>query len=90
VPIDNGTRSVDIVDDLNGPISRVLVVEGRQNRDLDEEDTVNMFMRTFNGVRAHVDFSWTINKALDDCIRDFRTKGNIRAGWRESRNWPAG
>jgi predicted dehydrogenase len=90
VLIDNGTRSVDIVGYLIGPISRVFVVEGRHNRDLDGEDTVNMFMRTFNGVGANVDFSWTINKALDDSMRVFRTNGKIRAAWRESRNWLAG
>jgi len=49
-----------------------------------------MFMRTFNGVRSNVDFSRTINKALDAYIRVFRAKGKIRAGWRESRNRPAG
>jgi len=49
-----------------------------------------MFMRTFNGVSANVDFSWTINKALDDSIPVFRANGKIRAGWREPRNRPAG
>ncbi len=88
--IDNGTHSVDIVGYLIGPISRVFLVEGRQNRDLDGEDAVNMSIRTFNGVGANVDFSWTINKALDDDIRVFRTNGRIQAGWREARYRPAG
>jgi len=47
-------------------------------------------MRTFNGVCANVDFSWTINKALDDYIRVFRTNGKVQAGLRESRYQPPG
>jgi len=49
-----------------------------------------MLIRTFNGVGADVDFSWTINKALDDDIRVFRTNGKIQAGWREAHYRPAG
>jgi hypothetical protein len=90
VPIDNGTRSVDIVVYLIVPISRAFVVEGRQNRELDGEDTVNMFMHTFDGVGANVAFPWTINNALDDDIRAFRTNGKIQAGRRQARYRPVG
>jgi len=90
VLIDNGTHSVNIVRYPIGPISQVFVVEGRRYRDLNGEDTVNMSMRTFNGVCANVDFSWTINKALDDYIRVFRTNGKVQAGLRESRYQPPG
>jgi predicted dehydrogenase len=85
VLIDNGTHSVDIVRYLLGPISQVLVVEGKRNQDLQVEDTVNMFMRTVDGVSANVDLSWSINKELDDYIRVFGTNGTIQVGWRESR-----
>ncbi len=84
VLIDNGTHSVDIVRYLLGPISQVFVVEGKRNPDLQVEDTVNMFMRTADGICANVDLSWTINKELDDYIRVFGTNGVIRVGWRES------
>jgi predicted dehydrogenase len=85
VLIDSGTHSVDIVRYLLGPISQVFVVEGRKNQDLRVEDTVNMFMRTADGVSANVDLSWSINKELDDYIRIFGTNGTVRVGWRESR-----
>jgi predicted dehydrogenase len=85
VLIDNGTHSVDIVRYLLGPISEVFVVEGRRNQELRVEDTVNMFMRTADGVSALVDLSWSINKELDDYIRVFGTNGTIHVGWRESR-----
>lgn len=84
VLIDNGTHSVDIVRYLLGPISQVLVVEGKRIQDLQVEDTVNMFMRTAGGVSVNVDLSWSINKELDDYIRIFGSSGTIRVGWRES------
>jgi len=85
VPISAGTRSVDIVRYPIGSLCQVFVFEGRRNQDLDGEDTVNMSMRTFEGVCADVGLSRSNNKALDDIVRVFGTNGSIQVGWREFR-----
>jgi predicted dehydrogenase len=85
VPIDNGTRSVDIVGYPIGSLCRAFVFETRRNQDLDGEDTVNMSMRTFDGICADVGLSWSNDKALDGITRVFGTYGSIQEGWREVR-----
>jgi predicted dehydrogenase len=85
VLIDNGTHSVDIIRYFLGPIAEVNVVEGKRVRNLPVEDTVQMFVRTVDGVMGTVDLSWSLQKDLDNFIDIYGSNGAIHVGWRESK-----
>lgn len=85
VLIDNGTHSVDLARYLLGPIGEVMAVEGKRSQSPNVEDTVNMFLRSRDGVMATVDLSWTLAKEQDTFIRIYGINGTILVGWKESR-----
>ncbi len=85
VLIDNGTHSVDIARYFLGPLSEVHVMEGKRNKDLRVEDTVQIFVRSERGVMGNIDLSWSINKELDRYISIYGSRGVVVVGWRESK-----
>jgi predicted dehydrogenase len=85
VLIDNGTHSIDIMRYFLGPLSEVLVVEGRSVQELPVEDTVRVFTRSASGVMGSIDLSWSIDKQLDSYINIYGSHGAISVGWKASR-----
>ena len=85
VLIDNGTHSIDIMRYFLGPLRDVQVLEGVRGHGLEVEETVQMFVRSENGVSGHIDLSWSINKELDSYINIYGTKGNVVVGWKSSK-----
>lgn len=85
VLIDNGTHSVDIMRYFLGPLSNVQVIEGVRGHNLDVEETVQMFVRSADGVLGRIDLSWSINKELESYINIHGTKGTVVVGWKASK-----
>jgi predicted dehydrogenase len=85
VLIDNGTHSVDLVRYILGPISEVMALEGRRTQELAVEDTAQMFLKSFDGVRATVDLSWSLNKEREWFLEIYGSDGTIQVGWGRSR-----
>ena len=85
VLIDNGTHSVDIARYFLGPLAGVHVMEGKRSQGLDVEDTVQIFVRSTQGVMGNIDLSWSINKELDHYISLYGSHGTAQVGWKESK-----
>ncbi|HEX4945805.1 MAG TPA: Gfo/Idh/MocA family oxidoreductase, partial [Blastocatellia bacterium] len=85
VLIDNGTHSIDIMRYFLGPLNGVQVIEGGREHDLEVEETVQMFVRSVNGVLGRIDLSWSINKELENYIQIYGTKGTVVVGWKASK-----
>lgn len=85
VLIDNGTHSVDLVRYIVGPIAEVMAVEGRRTQELQVEDTAQMFLKSYDGVRATVDLSWSLNKEREWFLEVYGSNGTIQVGWNRSR-----
>lgn len=85
VLIDNGTHSVDIMRYFLGPLSEVQVIEGVRTHNLEVEETVQMFVRSSNGVLGRIDLSWSFNKELESYINIYGTKGTVVVGWKASK-----
>lgn len=85
VLIDNGTHSVDIARYFLGPLAEVHVMEGKRSKNLEVEDTVQIFIRSEQGVMGNIDLSWTINKELDRYISIYGSRGVVVVGWQESK-----
>lgn len=85
VLIDNGTHSVDIARYFLGPLSEVHVMEGKRSQDLKVEDTVQIFVRSEDGVIGNIDLSWSISKELNRYISIYGSRGTVVVGWRDSR-----
>lgn len=85
VLIDNGTHSVDIARYFLGPIAEVLAVEATRAQNLPVEDTVQLLVRTEDGVLGAIDLSWSYDKANDSYLELYGTEGTVRVGWRDSR-----
>jgi predicted dehydrogenase len=84
VLVDNGTHSVDLVRYVLGPIAEILAVESSRPEGFVVDDTARLHLRTEDGLDAHVDLSWSIDKSLADFLHIYGTTGEIRVGWRES------
>ena len=85
VLIDNGTHSVDIMRYFLGQLSDVQVIEGVRGHNLAVEETVQMFVRSTDGVLGRIDLSWSINKELESYINIHGTKGTVVVGWKASK-----
>ena len=85
VLIDNGTHSVDIARYFLGPIVEVLAVEANRAQNLPVEDTVQLLLRTDDGVLGAIDLSWSYDKATDSYLELYGTEGTMRVGWKDSR-----
>lgn len=85
VLIDNGTHSIDIMRYFLGPLGDVQVIEGMRNAELEVEETVQMFVRSSDGVLGRIDLSWSINKELENYINIYGTKGTVVVGWKASK-----
>jgi predicted dehydrogenase len=85
VLIDNGTHSIDIARYFLGPIAEVLAVEATRAQNLPVEDTVQLLVRTEDGVLGAIDLSWSYDKANDSYLELYGTEGTVRVGWRDSR-----
>ncbi len=85
VLVDNGTHSVDLIRYLLGPIVEVAAVEGKRVQGLAVEDTVQLFVKTADGVRGTVDLSWSIDKQRDPYIDIYGSNGTVSVGWKVSR-----
>lgn len=85
VLIDNGTHSIDIMRYFLGPLTDVQVIEGVRGSGLGVEETVQMFVRSRDGVLGRIDLSWNINKELEHYIQIYGTKGTVVVGWKSSK-----
>jgi predicted dehydrogenase len=85
VLIDNGTHSVDLVRYIVGPIAEVMAVEGRRTQELDVEDTAQMFLKSYDEVRATIDLSWSLDKEREWFLEIYGSNGTIQVGWARSR-----
>lgn len=85
VLIDNGTHSLDIARYFLGPIREIRVIEGRRCQGLDVEETVNIFIRSEEGVLGNIDLSWTMQKPLENYIQVHGSKGTVCVGWKDSK-----
>ena len=85
VLIDNGTHSIDIMRYFLGPLNDVQVIEGTRGHGLEVEETVQMFVRSADGVLGRIDLSWSINKELENYIQIYGTKGTVVVGWKASK-----
>ena len=85
VLIDNGTHSLDIMRYLLGPLAEIRVVEGKRIQTSRVEDTVQMFVKSHDGVIGSIDLSWSIAKGLPTFINVFGTLGTLHVGWKESK-----
>ena len=85
VLIDNGTHSLDIARYFLGPIKEIRVIEGRRCQGLDVEETVNIYIKSEEGVLGNIDLSWTIQKPLENYIQIHGSKGTLCVGWKESK-----
>jgi predicted dehydrogenase len=85
VLIDNGTHSVDLLRYLLGPLTQVLAVEGRRSQNLPVEDTVDVHVRTANGIPGHIELSWSLHKEQDAYLTIYGSRGTMMIGWKESR-----
>lgn len=85
VLIDNGTHSIDIMRYFLGPLNDVQVIEGVRGHGLEVEETVQMFVRSAEGVLGRIDLSWSINKELENYIQIYGTKGTVVVGWKASK-----
>ena len=85
VLIDNGTHSIDIMRYFLGPLNDVQVIEGVRSPGMEVEETVQMFVRSRDGVLGRIDLSWSINKELENYIQIYGTKGTVVVGWKSSK-----
>lgn len=85
VLIDNGTHSVDLVRYILGPIAEVMALEGRRTQALEVEDTAQMFLKSYEGARATIDLSWSLNKEREWFLEIYGSDGTIQVGWNCSR-----
>ncbi|HEY6634054.1 MAG TPA: Gfo/Idh/MocA family oxidoreductase [Acidimicrobiia bacterium] len=85
VLIDNGTHSVDLVRYFIGPIAEVMAVEGLRTQGLAVEDTAQLFLKSFEGVRATIDLSWSLNKEREWFLEIYGSQGTVQVGWGRSR-----
>lgn len=85
VLIDNGTHSLDIARYFLGPIKELRVIEGRRCQGLDVEETVNIFIKSEEGVLGNIDLSWTIQKPLENYVQIHGSKGTLCIGWKDSK-----
>jgi predicted dehydrogenase len=85
VLIDNGTHSIDIARYFLGPLAEVHVMEGKRGQEVQVEDTVQIFVRSANGVMGNIDLSWSINKELERYISIYGSHGTVLVGWKESK-----
>ena len=83
--IDNGTHSVDLIRYFLGPIAEVQAVGGKNVQGLAVEDTVQLFVRTEDGVMGAVDLSWSLDKGFEGFIDIYGSRGTVRVGWKESK-----
>jgi predicted dehydrogenase len=84
VLIDNGTHSVDIARYFLGPLDKVHVMEGKRSQNVKVEDTVQIFVRSEEGVIGNIDLSWSVNKELNRYISIYGSQGTVVVGWRQS------
>lgn len=84
VLIDNGTHSLDLLRHFLGPLAFVQVVEGRRSQGLEVEETVRVFVSSFDGVMGSIDLSWSIDKELPWFLRIYGSEGTVSVGWKES------
>lgn len=85
VLIDNGTHSVDILRYFLGPLTEIQVIEGPRIQNLSVEDTVQVFVRSEQGVMANIDLTWSLTKESPYYIRIYGAQGTVLVGWRESK-----
>lgn len=85
VLIDNGTHSADLVRYILGPITEVLALEGRRVQELEVEDTAQIFLKSYDGARATIDLSWSLNKEREWFLEVYGSNGTIQVGWSRSR-----
>ncbi len=84
VLIDNGTHSVEIMRYFLGRLEEVQVTEARRSQGLGVEETIQMNVRSHDGVLATCNLSWSLNKSSDYYIEIFGSQGTLRVGWKES------
>ena len=85
VLIDNGTHSLDIMRYFLGSLAEIRVVEGKRIQNLPVEDTVHLFVRTYNGTLGSIDLSWSLTKQLPNFVSLYGSNGTIHVGWQESK-----
>ena len=83
--IDNGTDSLDIMRYFLGSLAEIRVVEGKRIQNLPVEDTVHVFVRTYNGTLGSIDLSWSLTKQLPNFISLYGSNGTLHVGWQESK-----
>ena len=68
-----------------GSLAEIRVVEGKRIQNLPVEDTVHLFVRTYNGTLGSIDLSWSLTKQLPNFVSLYGSNGTIHVGWQESK-----